>query len=499
MRTVSMNKKLNELTETRIRAELARRDVNAFCEFAMRDQHGQRWTQEPFHREWQNLIPVQGPARIQVVAPRESAKTSQIVIARPVWELGRNPDLRIKIVCATEDLAMERVAAIAAHIAGNPAVRQAFPNLRPASKGLWPKPGAQTNRLVVARSTQEKDPSVSGHGILSSAVGGRADLVIFDDCVDFRNAISAPALRSQVTQAALEVWINMLGPEGRAVYVATVWHEEDLTMQLRSNPMWTVWWRPARDERTGALLWPGRWSEEALAQRELEIGSRAFARQFLLEPRSDEERTFSEEVISRCRDERWAPGAVEAPSEWARYAGVDLASTFGHRSSWTVMFTVAVDYKSERRYPLEIVRARFDFPQTIGMIMDSSQRHHHEVIYVENNGYQRAVVEALRERGCEARVHGFTTGQQKYDESVGIPSLSAAMERGLWAIPCGGKPHDPGCECGWCTWQRELRFHPGCATSDVLMAMWICDQGVRKAVGWNRYLDRMERWYRSED
>ena len=36
-----------------VRAEQARRDINAFCEFVMRDSHGTEWVQQPFHREWQ--------------------------------------------------------------------------------------------------------------------------------------------------------------------------------------------------------------------------------------------------------------------------------------------------------------------------------------------------------------------------------------------------------------------------------------------------------------
>jgi len=461
-----------------LRAEQARRDVNAFCEYVMRTPEGDPWVQQSFHREWQALLPMAGPARVLIGAPRESAKTTQLSIARVLWELGRNPELRIKIVTSTDDLAADIVASIAEHISRNPRVRQVFPHLKPASRGLWPKPGARTSRLVVARKGHSKDPSVSGHGILSTGVGGRADLIVFDDVVDYRNAVAMPTLRGQVAQSCLEVWINLLGPRGRGLYVATVWHQEDLTMQLKANPAWTVWWRPARDPVTGEPLWPGRWDAEALAARELEIGPRSFARQYLLIPLSDQERTFPDEVLDACRDANYVPGQVQVPDKWPRYAGVDLASSLGQKASYTVMMTIAVDPETKRRYPLEIVRARQHFPDTIRMIREQWQTWQPHLIYVESNAFQQAVVQELSQRDRSIPVKAYQTGSEKMDAKVGIPSLSAGMANGSWLIPAGGT-HQAGCECGWCAWVRELSLHPGGEHSDCVMAMWLAELAAR--------------------
>lgn len=66
----------------RLHAEAARRDVNEFCQFVMRDPKGRLWRQARFHRAWHALLPLAGPVRLLIVAPRESAKSSQMVIAR---------------------------------------------------------------------------------------------------------------------------------------------------------------------------------------------------------------------------------------------------------------------------------------------------------------------------------------------------------------------------------------------------------------------------------
>ncbi|HUW13626.1 MAG TPA: hypothetical protein VM537_28140, partial [Anaerolineae bacterium] len=105
MKAKSLRKKALVRAADAAEAELARRDIDVFCEFAMRDAEGQPWRQAQFHRDWQSLLPTAGPARVLIGAPREFAKSSQMAVARSLWELGRNPELRIKIVCATDGLA----------------------------------------------------------------------------------------------------------------------------------------------------------------------------------------------------------------------------------------------------------------------------------------------------------------------------------------------------------------------------------------------------------
>ena len=211
-------------------------------------------------------------------------------------------------------------------------------------------------------------------GVLSTGVGGRADRIIFDDVVDLRNAVTMPALRDQVKQAVYGVWLNLLTPDGQAIYIATPWHEDDLTAELaglgphRPNPIWTVWWKPALDEETGEVLWPGRWSNEKLARKKLEIGPRQFACQYQLRPLSEEEAVFPERILTVCRDQgrAHAPGQVDVPDHWARYIGVDLASSMGAKSSYTVAFVIALG-PDGKRYPIEIVRKRLAFDETVGL------------------------------------------------------------------------------------------------------------------------------------
>jgi len=59
---------------------------------------------------------------------------------------------------------------------------------------------------------------------------------VIDDVVDRRNAIVQPSLRQQVIDTIKETWMSRLEPWGWMVYVATVWHEDDLTHHLVLDP-----------------------------------------------------------------------------------------------------------------------------------------------------------------------------------------------------------------------------------------------------------------------
>lgn len=469
---------------------LARQDVNAFAEYCFLAPDGSPWLQQDFHREWQGLLPEQGPARVLIVAPREHAKSTQMSVCRVLWELGRNPNLRVKIVCAHDDLARAQLQEIKENIERNEKLHQVFPHLQPDRDSGWAH-----ERIYVKRDMIAKDPSVEASGVMSTGAGGRADLIVFDDVVDLRNAVLNPAFREQVKRAFYEVWTNLLGPEGRAVYPATVWHSDDLTCALRDNPEWRVWWKPAIDPDTSAILWPSKWGAESLNARAREIGPRAFSRQFQLVPISDEEVTFPHAALQVGYDlgREIAPGSFDAPREWTRIVGVDLASSMGMKAAYTVAFVIAVEPETKRRYPIEIHRERLRFPDTVRLVKNLWEKHHPAQIRVENNGYQEALLQQLNEECPGIPVVGHTTGRNKADEKIGLPGLSATISNGGWVIPSAMDNHAADCPCSWCAWREELAGHPTARHSDTVMAMWFADSAVGASA--ESYADAFEIYF----
>jgi len=462
--------------------ELARRDPNAFAELCFQDKDGLPWVQTDFHREWHNLIPPPDDRQhfILIEAPREHAKTTQLPVARTIWELGKNHNLRIKIITGEDELGKDILNEIAQNIEYNEKIHEVFPDLKPDKSQGWTK-----HKLYVQRSIIQKDASVHVASILSGGAGPHGDLMFFDDIVNQRNAVFQPALRDVVKRTFREAWMNLLADVGRVVYTFTPWHTDDLSSELKKDPAWTLWSKPAIIDNEP--LWFDKWTIFKLEQRRLAIGDRAFQRQFMLVALSAEETTFSKEVVDKSIRRDKTLGEIY-PRKWPRYAGIDLASSLGKKASYTVIFTAAVDPKDGKRYPEEIIRRKLKFPELVKLIEDRGNVHQWDLVFVENNSFQEALVTHLEDKKLGLAIEGYHTGSQKWDEHLGLPGLAAEMDNGGWVIPkgclgCGQIPcmcHRGGCDCVICAWERELRYHPVAESADIVMAQWLCGQAIRK-------------------
>lgn len=253
------------------RVEKARREFGAFMEYCFYDEvTGSPFEQQWFQDEWSLAMDVEN--RLLIIAPRDHGKTSQIV-GRVIWELGRDHNLRIKIVCASDGRAKERLFEIIQNLKYNDRVKEVFPDLRPAEEGEWSK-----HKIVVERKARHRDASVEAIGITSTATGGRADLLVADDVVDRRNALSFPALREQIKLAWKSDWTNLLEPDGRVWYICTLWHKEDLSHQLMDNLAFKVMFYAI--PKDFGSMWAKKWGVQQLYDRYLEIESVEFNRGF---------------------------------------------------------------------------------------------------------------------------------------------------------------------------------------------------------------------------
>jgi hypothetical protein len=133
---------------------IARLDVNAFISACFTDASGAPVVQAPVHAELQEFLGAHPKALVEL--PRDHGKSFQ-VCCRVLWELGRDPGLRVKIVCATDAVAVERARFLRDSIEHNAAVRAAFPHLRRGHRG-------RSARSAVQRDTQAIGPSVAAFG-----------------------------------------------------------------------------------------------------------------------------------------------------------------------------------------------------------------------------------------------------------------------------------------------------------------------------------------------
>src|SRR5260221_2700119 len=115
------------LLERQIRQ--ARLDPVAFAEFAFADESGGRMRLAAIHHELQAFLSIGSRALVEL--PRDHGKTVQVLI-RIVWELGRNPNLRVLLASGSAALAGQRGPFPADAHADKPPRRPGFPHLLPA-------------------------------------------------------------------------------------------------------------------------------------------------------------------------------------------------------------------------------------------------------------------------------------------------------------------------------------------------------------------------------
>ena len=457
-----------------------RDDFNAFMEYCFVDTVTRKpFVQGNIHKRWTRHIA--GHSRAMIIAPREHGKTEQLAIGRPIWRVGNNPEMRYKIVTQSDATAVKRLTSIKGHILRNPHVREVFPKLRPHPQvDDWAK-----HTATVARLGEDKDPSFEAVGVLSSGTGGRADEILFDDVVDFRNAIVMPGLRALVKDTIRDVWLNLLTRDAVAVYIATPWHEDDATADMARNEAWAVLRQPIPANMEP--VWPEMWSRERLLLRRKEIGLRAFARGFHLRAISEEDQLFKS--IALCLRPDLNMNDVD-PS-WPRYTGVDVGHSkrkAGMKASrqekpYTVIFTIALD-PDKRRWPVSILRGHYSGPDTGRRVIEVNETHRPEVIMVEANAYQLTLLEWIRGVGGDAAIplKPFTTGANKADEQIGLPGLAAEFDNQAWVIPTNGLEVDDledAWPTAWWAWYVEMRGYPGASLTDTVMACWFAREAVR--------------------
>lgn len=467
--------------------ERARRDPVYFGHYCFKDERGDRWLiGDPLHYDWSSFVPRKGPWQGVVVGFRECMKTSQLGFNRVLWELGHNTSLRIKYVTCNDTKATDHLRWIKENIEDNERLHQVFPDLRPGPSRTW-----LTSKIIVDRpSGQMRDCSIEVGGITSNASGGRADLLVFDDIIDYKTVVMQPRLHESIVGHFRNTWLAQ-GAKGRRIIVVGIpTTSDDLLAQLMIDPAWAHFARPAFDENPETGLseptFPQYWPTDRLMAQRAAIGERAFLRQFMLQAINPDERYFPEHGITLCT-ENWEIGQHVNP-DWPCYIGVDMAQSLKRKASYTVIFTIAVDPENGRRHPVEIIRAKMRPIDLKNAIINAARQHHAVRVLVENNAMQDAVVEWCGEAARDIPIRGHYTGKNKWDPEVGVPRLITQMENGAWVIPLSEEHRMLSARtsqkldidldtahCPVCAWRMEMERFPVGTTADTVMAMWLAD------------------------
>lgn len=443
--------------------------VEFFLSYVMRDEHtGGRIQLSPDQRRWQELIETH--QRLILWGHPESGKSSTVAIGRVLYEIGKDPMMRVAVISNTQPQALKIIRSLSAYIQSSDALHEVYPHLVPGepwTEGL--------GSITVQRPHISKDPTVQGIGVHGALTGSRIDLVIIDDILDFENT-SNPAQREKLLNWFTSTVMTRLTAGARVILVGNCWHKADLLHLLATTGGWYSERFPVCD-LDGNSRWPEGWPPSRIEQARSDMQNDfEFERQFMCKARSDADRRFKAEYIELCKrlGDRLSllPSLREPPSGCQVLHGVDLAGSKKIRADKSVIFSV-LTYANRNRRVLMVNSGRWDMPEILHHIRDTYRRYGGTFI-VESNGVQIWMAQQLAvDMEMVIPVVPHWTGSGKLDPSTGVEAIAAELAAGRWIIPSIGGRCDPEVQA----WIEDMdSFDPAAHTGDYLMASYFVQQ-----------------------
>ena len=346
--------------------------------------------------------------RSLVLAPRGFGKSTLLSVARCVFEIVRNPDVRILLASNTQAQAEAFVREARGHIERNLIFGRLFGNLIGRK---W----TDRELIVGARRRIAKEPTIFATGVGGALVSRHFDIILCDDIVDEENS-RTESRREKLRTWFFKVMLPCLEPDGRIGIVGTRYHYRDLYGHLIETgfvPSATI---IRAIDAGGKSPWPEKFSVEWLEQIRREAGTVIFNAQYQNDTEAMKGAVFKNE---------WLRYYDIAPERLRIFQGVDLAIAQHSGSDFFAIVTTGAD-EWGNIYVLDCYQARLSFRQQTAAIVERFRRFDPIKVAIESNAYQAAQVERVRELGGVRAVSVFT----KSDKLSRAWKLSALFEDG---------------------------------------------------------------------
>lgn len=361
----------------------------------------------PFHLDMLHFQ--DSHAKALQLAPRGFGKSTVLNIVRVLFEVVRDPNIRVLIVSNTALQAEVFLREIRQHFEHNRTLRFVFGAFEGETK--W----HQNEIVVLPRTTHAKESTVSCVGVGGPVVSRHYDLIVADDLIDEESS------RTEGQREKLRDWfyrslLPTLEPHGRMYILGTRYHFEDLygyLLQGEYAPCHQVLKALPGDESTP---WPEKFSIEWLEDRRRSMGTLLFNSQYQNDVEAMKGRIFRAE---------WLRYYDQPPDGLRLYQGVDLAISQRESADYFAIVTVGVD-REQNVFVLDVIKRRLTFKQQTDLIVAKFLHFKPISTVVEANAYQAAQVDELR-RTTPVRVKGIKTTKDKVTRFL---RLAARFEAG---------------------------------------------------------------------
>jgi len=339
-----------------LRQETVRREILEGGRIDLLATHVLGYEARPFHLDMLRFQSGAQDTCLQL-APRGFGKSTILTITRSVFEILRNPNVRILIASNTQLQAEVFLREIKFHLAHNPKVLEYFGSF--ASEDKW-----DIREIIVApRTSPAKESTITCVGVGGPVASRHYDVIIADDLVDEENS------RTGTQREKVETWwyktlVPCCEPEGRIYVLGTRYHHLDLYGHLIRNEYADKHQVIRAINPDGTTPWPEKFSLEWLEERRKQAGSIIFNAQYQNDTSLMKGHIFKEEWFRFYATEpdwdslRFFIGCDPAATKRAALLSANKAST----DWWTIVVGARGvdedgDYQSEI-YVKELWRGR---------------------------------------------------------------------------------------------------------------------------------------------
>lgn len=464
-------------------ARYAREDPNAFMTYVLRhEETGKPILQSRLHMAWQKRL--NEHKRVLLWSHVEAGKTNQVSIGRVMWEIGRNPNLRVVVVSNTGGQSTRICMTIQRYMSESAEYRKVFPKIALDKK----QPMTQA-QFTVKRDSPAKDPTLRVTGVHGNILGARIDLLVLDDLLDYENTLTQHGRDDLYNwyQSTLE---GRLTREARIWFVGTAWHRDDMMHRFAKNRAWCATRYPIVDTKSQPT-WPEQWPATRIEAKRNVIGPMEFSRQFLCVARSDEDARFKQEWIDACTRRgnglRLLDKLATVPPGCRTYTGVDLGT--GRDRDLTVLFTIMVHPNGDRQV-IDIESGNWHGDAIVEKIIDKHDRYK-SIVIVEDNASQKFILDFARRTSSVPVKPYTTTGKTFRSQEFGLESMAVEIANAKWIIPnLNGQ-----LSADLRAWVTELLYYdPNSHPGDRLMASWFAREGASRANPMVEALRRQAAW-----
>ena len=233
-----------------------------------------------------------GPRRRGIRAFRGASKTF-VTLGYAVWRLFRNNNERVMIISKSEKHSKDSLYMVRKWIGQVRWLQHLAPDRKAGQRD-------SATKFDIGTADTDRTPSFTAASITGQITGSRSSLIIGDDIESMQNSMTLEMrdrLRTEVTELD-----NIIVPGGDVIFLGTPFHQESLYDKMAESGYAFRCW-PARlpkpeevtedlahellerlqnGEAPGTPVWPDRFDEQELVDREASEGRSLFAMQYML-------------------------------------------------------------------------------------------------------------------------------------------------------------------------------------------------------------------------